>query len=138
MGPMSKPSLSAIREQSPSKTSPCSRCQHAEFIHAYAGPCLFHDCECPFFTPEAEPDVEDGREPASPSPQRAIKPAPHGEPRYASRMDVAWRWLVGGVVAIGVGLTVWWTAFVLVPVGVVLLVIGITKSVRSTLPARSR
>jgi hypothetical protein len=71
-GPMSKPSLSAIREQSPSKTSPCSRCQHAEFIHAYAGPCLFHDCECPFFTPEAEPDVEEGREP-----EQSIPP-----PRY--------------------------------------------------------
>ena len=48
--PMTKPSLSAVRDQDPSKTSSCSRCQHAEFIHAYAGPCLFHDCECPMFT----------------------------------------------------------------------------------------
>jgi hypothetical protein len=62
-GPMTKPILSAVRGQNPSKTSPCSRCQHAESIHAYAGPCLFHDCECPFFIPEAEPDVEVGREP---------------------------------------------------------------------------
>jgi hypothetical protein len=46
---MTKPIQSAVRGQDPSKTSPCSRCQHAEFIHAYAGPCLFHDCECPFF-----------------------------------------------------------------------------------------
>jgi hypothetical protein len=52
-------------------------------------------------------------------------------------MDVAWRWLISGVVAIGLGLVIWWTAFVLVPVGVMLLVIGITRSVRSN-PARSR
>src|SRR4029453_7276473 len=56
-GPMTKPSLSAVRDLTSSKTSPCSRCQHAEFVHAYAGPCLFHDCECPFFT--ADPDVEE-------------------------------------------------------------------------------
>ncbi len=54
---MKKPSLSAVRDLNLSKTSPCSRCQHAEFIHGYAGPCLFHDCECPSFTPVAEPDV---------------------------------------------------------------------------------
>jgi hypothetical protein len=48
--------------------------------------------------------------------------------------DVAWRWLVSGVAAIGVGLAVWWTAFVLVPVGVVLLVIGMTLSVRGRGP----
>ena len=61
--PMTKPSLPAVRgnDLDPSKTSPCSRCQHAEFIHAHDGPCLFHDCECPFFTPEAEPDVDEGR-----------------------------------------------------------------------------
>ena len=79
------------------------------------------------------------------------EPAPHVEPAvsrrgtraaptmpYVDPVDIAWRWLVSGVVAIGVGLAVWWTAFVLVPVGVVLLVIGMTKSVRSTLRARSR
>jgi hypothetical protein len=53
-------------------------------------------------------------------------------------VDVVWRWLVGGVLAIRVGLAVWWTAFVFVPVGVVLLVHGMTKSVRRTLRARSR
>lgn len=58
---MTKPSLSAVRDLHPNKPSRCSRCQHAEFVHAYAGPCLFHDCECPFFIPEAEPDVEEGR-----------------------------------------------------------------------------
>ena len=57
---------------------------------------------------------------------------------YVDAVDLAWRWLVGGVVAIGVGLTVWWTAFVLIPVGVVLLAIGMTKSVRSSLRASSR
>jgi hypothetical protein len=63
LGPMTKPRLSAVRDQNPSKTSPCSWCQHAEFVHAYAGPCLFHDCECPFFIPEAEPDVEEEKDP---------------------------------------------------------------------------
>ena len=29
---MTKPSLSAVRDPNPSKTSPCSRCQHPEFI----------------------------------------------------------------------------------------------------------
>lgn len=37
---MTKPSLSAVRDLDLSKTSPCSRCEHAEFIHGYAGPCL--------------------------------------------------------------------------------------------------
>jgi hypothetical protein len=57
-GAMTKPSLPAVRENDldPSQTSPCLWCQHAEFIHAYEGPCLFSGCECPFFTP-AEPDV---------------------------------------------------------------------------------
>jgi len=56
--PMTNPSLSAVRwnDLNPSQTSPCSWCLHAEFIHAYAGPCLFAECECPFLTP-AEPDV---------------------------------------------------------------------------------
>ena len=63
----------------PSKTSPCSRCQHAEFVHAYAGPCLFHDCECPFFIPEAEPDVEEEKDPAPD--RRAPSPLNETEPR---------------------------------------------------------
>lgn len=42
-------------------------------------------------------------------------------------MNVPWRWLVSGAVAIGVGLAVWFTAFVLVPAGVVLIAVGITK-----------
>ena len=57
---------------------------------------------------------------------------------YVDAVDFAWRWLVGGEVAISVGLAVWWTAFVLVPTGVVLLIIGMAKSVRRTLRARSR
>ena len=57
-GPMTKRSLSAVRDLA-SKTNPCARCQHPEFIHAHAEPCLFHDCECPSFTPESEPDVEE-------------------------------------------------------------------------------
>jgi hypothetical protein len=54
---------------------------------------------------------------------------------YAHPVDLAWRWLFGSVVAIVVGMAVWWTAFILVPAGVVLLIIGIAKSARSTLRA---
>jgi hypothetical protein len=49
---------------------------------------------------------------------------------YVDPVDRAWGWLVGGLIAIVVGLAVWWTAFILVPAGAVLLVVGITKSVR--------
>ena len=46
-------------------------------------------------------------------------------------MTAAWRWLVVGALAMGVGLAVWWTTFILVPAGVVLVGIGVTKWVRS-------
>jgi hypothetical protein len=42
-------------------------------------------------------------------------------------VSVAWRWLIGGVLAIAVGLAVWPTTFILVPAGAVLVVIGMTK-----------
>jgi hypothetical protein len=45
---------------------------------------------------------------------------------------VAWRWLVVGGLAIGVGLAVWPTTFIIVPAGVVLVAIGATKWVRSS------
>jgi hypothetical protein len=50
----------------------------------------------------------------------------------------AWRWLVTGVLAIGVGLGVWPTTFILVPAGIVLAAIGVTKWVRSIRAAHSR
>ena len=43
---------------------------------------------------------------------------------------MALRWWLGGVVAIAIGLTVWATAFVLVPLGVALLAIGVNEMVR--------
>jgi hypothetical protein len=46
-------------------------------------------------------------------------------------VNAAWRWLVGGVLAVGVGLAVWPTTFLLVAAGVVLVTIGATKWVRS-------
>jgi hypothetical protein len=46
---------------------------------------------------------------------------------YGFGVNDAWRWLVGGVLAIGVGLAVWPTTFILVPAGVVLLGIGVVK-----------
>jgi hypothetical protein len=53
-------------------------------------------------------------------------------------VDVAWRWLVSGVLAIGVGLAVWPTTFILVPAGIVLAAIGVTKWVRSIRAAHAR
>jgi hypothetical protein len=50
----------------------------------------------------------------------------------------AWPWLAGGVLAIGIGLAVWFTAFVLVPAGVVLVAVGITKLMRSETSASQR
>ena len=63
-----------------------------------------------------------------------------GGPRWCERdyvdlVDVAWRWLVGGLAAVIIGLAVWWSAFIFVPAGVVLLIIGTAKSVR---PVRRR
>jgi uncharacterized membrane protein YfcA len=50
----------------------------------------------------------------------------------------AWPWLAGGVLAIGIGLTVWFTAFVLIPAGVVLIAVGITRLMRSETSASQR
>ncbi len=44
-------------------------------------------------------------------------------------MATPWRWIIGGMLAIGVGLAVWPTAFILVPAGVVMLIVGVTKAV---------
>jgi hypothetical protein len=65
---------------------------------------------------------------------------PFGEPdeRYRWNVSVAWRWLVGGVLAIAVGLAVWPTTFILVPTGAVLVTIGATKLVRSIWASHSR
>jgi 4-amino-4-deoxy-L-arabinose transferase-like glycosyltransferase len=60
------------------------------------------------------------------------------EHAYRQGVNVAWRWLVGGGLAVGVGLTVWPTTFILVPAGVVLVTIGATKWVRSIWAAHSR
>jgi len=60
------------------------------------------------------------------------------EPHYPWGVDVAWRWIVSGVLAIGVGLAVWPTTFILVPAGVVFVTIGVTKWVRSVWATHSR
>ena len=46
-------------------------------------------------------------------------------------MRAGWLWVVNGVLAIGVGLSLWYTTFILVPVGVVLIAVGATKFVRT-------
>jgi hypothetical protein len=53
-------------------------------------------------------------------------------------VDVAWRWIVTGLLAIGIGLAVWPTTFILVPGGVVFVVIGVTMWVRSIRTPHSR
>jgi hypothetical protein len=53
-------------------------------------------------------------------------------PGYRRGVRVAWRWLVVGTLATGVGLAVWWTTFILVPTGIVLVGVGATKWVRSS------
>jgi divalent metal cation (Fe/Co/Zn/Cd) transporter len=50
---------------------------------------------------------------------------------YSSHMKNAWPWLAGGLLAIGIGLAVWFTAFVLVPAGAVMIAVGIMKLARS-------
>ena len=59
-------------------------------------------------------------------------------PHYPWGVDVAWRWIVSGVLTIGVGLAVWPTTFILVPAGVVFVAIGVTKWVRSIWATHSR
>jgi hypothetical protein len=53
-------------------------------------------------------------------------------------VKIAWRWLACGLFAIGVGLAVWWTAFILVPIGAVSIVVGIIRSVRNRTAASKR
>jgi hypothetical protein len=40
-------------------------------------------------------------------------------------------WILGGVALIGVGLTIWFTAFVLVPLGAIFIIIGIVTALRA-------
>jgi len=40
-------------------------------------------------------------------------------------------WVFGGVVSILIGLTIWYTAFVLVPLGVIFVLVGIVTAVRN-------
>ena len=55
------------------------------------------------------------------------------DPRIGKPLDLSildWRWFIAGAVAIGLGLLVWWTAFVLVPVGVLLMSFGVLRAIR--------
>jgi hypothetical protein len=58
----------------------------------------------------------------------ALDPRIGGKPLDFSILD--WRWFIAGAVAIGLGLLVWWTAFVLVPVGVLLISLGALRAIR--------
>lgn len=50
---MNKLSRSAVRlfDLAASLATPCSCCNHSEFIHTESGPCLFNQCLCPHFSP---------------------------------------------------------------------------------------
>jgi hypothetical protein len=61
-----------------------------------------------------------------------MTPVLEGSRDYRRGVRVAWRWLVVGALAIGVGLAVWWTTFILFPAGVVLVGVGATKWARSS------
>ena len=39
-------------------------------------------------------------------------------------------WILGGIVFIAIGLAIWYTAFVLVPLGVIFIIVGIVTAVR--------
>jgi hypothetical protein len=55
------------------------------------------------------------------------------DPSRAGMLGVVthnWTFLVGGITLIFIGLAVWWTAFVLIPVGLALVVLGIVRSAR--------
>ena len=72
---MTNPNLSAVRwiDLDASLVSACSWCQHSEFIHTDAGPCLFCACKCPRFFPTVdrtdyvEPAARPGSATATPS-----------------------------------------------------------------------
>lgn len=40
-------------------------------------------------------------------------------------------WILGGAAVIALGITIWFTAFVLVPLGVIFIIVGIVTAVRS-------
>ncbi len=40
-------------------------------------------------------------------------------------------WILGGAALIGIGLAVWFTAFILVPLGAIFIVVGIVKVLRA-------
>jgi hypothetical protein len=41
-----------------------------------------------------------------------------------------WRWIASGVALISLGLVLWYTTFVAVPAGLILITIGLVKVVR--------
>ena len=46
-------------------------------------------------------------------------------------------WILGGAALIGIGLAVWFTAFVLAPLGAIFIVVGIVKAIRARREGRT-
>jgi hypothetical protein len=46
-------------------------------------------------------------------------------------------WILGGAALIGIGLAVWVTAFVLVPLGAIFIIVGIVKVLRARREGRT-
>jgi hypothetical protein len=46
-------------------------------------------------------------------------------------------WILGGAALIGIGLAIWFTAFVLVPLGAIFIIVGIVTALRARRKGRS-
>jgi hypothetical protein len=46
-------------------------------------------------------------------------------------------WILGGVALIGIGLAIWFTAFFLVPLGAIFIIVGIVTALRARREGRS-
>lgn len=49
----------------------------------------------------------------------------------------AWLWIASGVALIALGLVLWYTAFVAVPAGVILVAVGLVRTVRERSRAKA-
>lgn len=46
-------------------------------------------------------------------------------------------WILGGAAVIGIGLAIWFTAFVLVPLGAIFIIVGTVTGVRACREGRA-
>jgi hypothetical protein len=58
-------------------------------------------------------------------------------PWHAEYMWGSVGWILGGAALIGIGLAIWFTAFVLVPLGAIFIIVGIVTASRARREGRS-